>query len=97
MFTGEDRLQVFTSRKQIAPYRLIKKEVFMMGRNARPAQRRSLRKGSRPYRKQSGTSAVGGSDIVARKSEIGMDIDTHKDLLGAIRAKNNIKWGWWDE
>ena len=27
-----------------------------------------------------------GSDIVARKSEIGMDIDTYKDLLGAIRS-----------
>ena len=27
-----------------------------------------------------------GSDIVARRSEIGMDIDTYKDLLGAIRS-----------
>ena len=27
-----------------------------------------------------------GSDIVARRSEIGMDIDTYKDPLGAIRS-----------
>jgi hypothetical protein len=27
-----------------------------------------------------------GSDIVAKRSEIGMDIDTYKDLLGAIRS-----------
>ncbi|HHZ20304.1 MAG TPA: hypothetical protein GX391_07350 [Firmicutes bacterium] len=27
-----------------------------------------------------------GSDIVARRSEIGMDADTYKDLLGAIRS-----------
>ena len=27
-----------------------------------------------------------GSDIVARRSEIRMDIDTYKDLLGAIRS-----------
>ncbi|HEY8391942.1 MAG TPA: TraR/DksA C4-type zinc finger protein [Capillibacterium sp.] len=27
-----------------------------------------------------------GSDIVARRAEIGMDIDTYKDLLGAIRS-----------
>lgn len=27
-----------------------------------------------------------GSDIVARRSEIGMDIETYKDLLGAVRS-----------
>lgn len=27
-----------------------------------------------------------GSDIIARRSEIGMDIETYKDLLGAIRS-----------
>ena len=27
-----------------------------------------------------------GSDIVAKRTDIGMDIDTYKDLLGAIRS-----------
>lgn len=27
-----------------------------------------------------------GSDIIARRSEIGMDIETYKDLLGAVRS-----------
>lgn len=27
-----------------------------------------------------------GSDVLARRSDIGMDIDTYKDLLGAIRS-----------
>lgn len=27
-----------------------------------------------------------GSDVVARRSEIGMDIETYKDLLGAVRS-----------
>lgn len=27
-----------------------------------------------------------GSDVSARRVEIGMDVDTYKDLLGAIRS-----------
>lgn len=27
-----------------------------------------------------------GSDFVAKRTEVGMDVDTYKDLLGAVRS-----------
>lgn len=31
-------------------------------------------------------SRVKGSDIVARRTDVGMDAETYKDLLGAVRS-----------
>jgi hypothetical protein len=33
-----------------------------------------------------GCSRMKGSDFYAKRTEVGMDIDTYKDLLGAVRS-----------